>query len=118
MIKREDVLFIPYFEKTEFTGSHEGMRYRMEKKETKQEVLDENNEKKEIKTKSLLVTVWPEPFNYFNTPEEKKIRSEFSFDEDGIVDAVAWMNERLFYDKEKWQDSARNWDSYGQLHNQ
>ena len=45
--------------------------------------------------KKLRVTVWPEPFNYFKTPEEEKERKDFSFDEDGVVDAVAWMNDRL-----------------------
>ena len=30
--------------------------------------------------------------------------------EDGVTDAVAWMNDRLFEDREQWQDSRRNWD--------
>ena len=54
--------------------------------------------------------MWPEPYNYVTTPEEKKHRAEFSFDEDGVTDAVAWMNDRLFADREQWQDSCRRWD--------
>lgn len=83
MIDRQDILSMEYLKKTEFTGSHQGMRYRLEGVTTGDE-------------KKLLVTVWPEPFNYVTTPEEKKKRAEFSFDEDGVTDAVAWMNDRLF----------------------
>ena len=49
-----------YLKKTEFTGCHQGMRYRLEQTE------DPEGGKK------LLVTVWPEPFNFLKTPEEKK----------------------------------------------
>ena len=51
-----------YLKKTEFTGCHQGMRYRLEQTE------DPEGGKK------LLVTVWPEPFNFLKTPEEKKQR--------------------------------------------
>lgn len=83
MINREDILSLEYLKKTEYTGSHQGMRYRLEG------VAGEEGKK-------LLVTVWPEPFNFVTTPEEQKQHEEFDFSEDGIVDAVAWMNDRLF----------------------
>ncbi|GFH95699.1 hypothetical protein IMSAGC003_02250 [Lachnospiraceae bacterium] len=97
MIQRDDILSMEFLKKTEFTGSHQGMRYRLES------VSREEG-------KVLLATVWPEPFNFVTTPEEKKQREEFTFDEDGVTDAVAWMNDRLFEDREQWQDSRRNWD--------
>ena len=31
MLKREDFMPIPYLKKAKFTGSYQGMRYRMEK---------------------------------------------------------------------------------------
>lgn len=83
MIKTEDILSLEYLKKTEYTGSHQGMRYRLEC-QTGEE------------GKQLLVTVWPEPFNFVKTPEEKKQRQVFDFSDDGITDAVAWMNDRLF----------------------
>lgn len=83
MIKPEDILSLEYLKKTEYTGSHQGMRYRLEKKE-------EEGEKK------LYVSVWPEPFNFFKTPEEQKQHAVFEFSGDGITDAIAWMNDRLF----------------------
>lgn len=97
MIQRDDILSMEFLKKTEFTGSCQGMRYRLEG------VSREEG-------KRLLATVWPEPYNYVTTPEEEKQRADFSFDEDGVTDAVAWMNDRLFADRERWQDSRRRWD--------
>ena len=99
MIQREDILSMEYLKKTEYTGCHQGMRYRLEA------ASDEEG-------KRLKVTVWPEPFNFFRTPEEQKTSALFSFDEDGIVDAIAWMNDRLFEDKERWERAGDNWSSY------
>ncbi len=100
MIKRDDILSMEYLKKTEFTGCHQGMRYRLEGVEV------EGEEKK------LRCTVWPEPFNFITTPDENKERAEFSFDEDGVTDAVAWMNNKLFEEKEKWEHAGEHWDSY------
>ena len=98
MIRRDDILSMEYLKKTEFTGCHQGMRYRLE------------GIKGSDDTKRLKVTVWPEPYNFFSTPQEEKESEEFSFDEDGDVDAVAWMNDRLFLEKDKWDNSASRWD--------
>lgn len=100
MIRREDILSMEYLKKTEFTGCHQGMRYRLE------------GVKREGDKKVLLCTVWPEPFNFFSTPDDKKESAEFLFEEDGIVDAVAWMNDRLFEEKEKWEHAGENWDNH------
>ena len=82
MIKSEDILSLEYLKKTEFLGSHQGMRYRLSciTKEDK---------------KRLLVYVWPEPYNFVTTPEDQKQHEEYDFSHDGIMDAVAWMNDRL-----------------------
>lgn len=83
MITKDDILSLAYLKKTDYTGSHQGMRYRMEG-------ITSGEEKK------LLVTVWPEPFNFTKTKEELKKRNEFDFSDDGITDAIAWMNDCLF----------------------
>lgn len=100
MIDRSDILSMEYLKKTEYTGCHQGMRYRLEG------VAGEGDEKK------LRCTVWPEPFNFVTTPDNDKESAEFSFDEDGVTDAVAWMNDRLFEEKEKWEYAEDRWDSY------
>lgn len=103
MIQRDDILSMEYLKKTEFTGCHQGMRYRLE-----QGTDPEDPEG----GKRLKVTVWPEPFNFFKTPAEQKTSALFSFDEDGVVDAVAWMNDRLFEDKKRWDEAPSHWDTY------
>jgi hypothetical protein len=99
MIVREDILSMEYLKKTEYTGCHQGMRYRLEGVATE--------EGKKLKT-----TVWPEPFNFFTTPEEQKESKLFDFEEDGIIDAIAWMNDCLFQDKDKWERAPKGWVSY------
>lgn len=88
-----------YLKKTEFTGCHRGMRYRLEG------VTEEE-------TKKLKCTVWPEPFNFFSTADEEKESEFFEFNEDGVADAVAWMNDRLFEEKDRWDHAAEHWDTY------
>lgn len=90
MIQRDDILSMEYLKKREFAGCHQGMRYRLEG------VSVGDGEKK------LRCTVWPEPFNFLKTPAEEKESEEFFFGEDGVVDAVAWMNDRLFQEKSRW----------------
>ena len=89
MIQRDDILSMEYLKKTEFTGCHQGMRYRLEG-------VDGGDGEKRLRC-----TVWPEPFCFFKTPDEEKESAEFYFGEDGVVDAVAWMNNRLFDEKDK-----------------
>ncbi|MBD5460351.1 MAG: hypothetical protein HDR26_05335, partial [Lachnospiraceae bacterium] len=45
--------------------------------------------------KKLKATVWPEPFCFQVTPEEKKTGKEFPFSEEGVEEAVEWMNALL-----------------------
>lgn len=100
MIQREDILSMEYLKKSEYTGCHLGMRYRLER------IAGEEGKEK------LKATIWPEPFNYFQTADALKTSAVFDFSEDGVVDAVAWMNDRLFEDKDKWDRAGDNWSSY------
>ena len=68
-----------YLKKTEFTGCHQGMRYRLEG------VTDSAGEKK------LRCTVWPEPFALQATPKEQKIKKDSPFSEEGLDEAFAWI---------------------------
>ena len=99
MIQREDILSMEYLKKTEYTGSHQGMRYRLEGIS-----MEEG--------KKLKVTVWPEPFNFFTTPEEEKQSELFDFSEDGIVDAIGWIDCCLFEGHDKYKKASENWSNY------
>ena len=95
MIQAEDILSGTQTKKTKHHGRGEARQYRTEKADT-----------------NLLVTVWPEPFNFFSTPKEQKKSEVFSFDEDGISDAIRWMNNELFEHKEFYDRAKRNWTGY------
>lgn len=99
MIRREDILSMEYLKKTEYTGCCQGMRYRLEGAAGEKE-------------KVLKVTVWPEPFNFFRTPQERKQSAVFPFAEEGVSAAVDWMNERLVQDHEKWDRACERWSDY------
>ena len=99
MIQRSDILSMEYLKKTEYTGGYHGMRYRLEGVNVEE-------------GKKLKATIWPEPFNYFTTPADQKESEEFSFDEDGVVDAIAWMNDKYFEEKKKWDGAPAKWDDY------
>ena len=100
MIQRDDILSMEFLKKTEYTGCHQGMRYRLEGISA-----DEGD-------KRLRCTIWPEPFNYFKTPDEEKESAEFPFAEDGVTEAVAWMNGRLLEEKDRWEQAGEHWDRY------
>ena len=93
MIQRSDVMPVSFLKMEKYTGSYKGMRYRMEMTVRPLPVPEGEEGGKPAEEKVLAVTAWPEPFAYDHTPEEQKIRREFSFDEDGILAGIDWLNE-------------------------
>lgn len=43
--------------------------------------------------KKLKVYLWSEPFCFEATPDEEKISALFAFSEEGLAQAIDWMNE-------------------------
>lgn len=80
MIDAEHFHHLNYIKKEPLTGSISGMRYLLQKKTEKEESRMEG-------------VVWPEPLGYAKTPEDKKTRKRFSLDEEGLQEAVKWLNE-------------------------
>lgn len=77
MIKAEEFNYLNYIKKEELTGSDTGMRYMLKKKG---DVIE--------------VTVWPEPYCYAKTPEDKKVRTEVALSKEGVEEARCWLNEQ------------------------
>lgn len=88
MIKREDLLALDYYKKAKFTGSHRGMRYRVEAV----------GEKPDLKLKA---TVWPEPLSFDATSDDKKTSEEFEYSKDGLVKVTEWLNSK--YNEVEWR---------------
>lgn len=78
---QQDMLYKPslnYIKKERFTGSCEGLRYLLEKA-----VVEENTQ--------ICVCVWPEPFAFDKTEDEKKTFQYFEFNQEGLDEAWNWI---------------------------
>ena len=89
MLTRADLLSLNFVKKEDYTGSYQGLRYMLRQATVEDE-------------KKLQVYIWPEPFGFEATPEEKKLSELFPFSEDGMTQAIDWMNER--YEMVKYRE--------------
>lgn len=100
-IKNEDSFGIPFYEYGQpFLGSFKGMRYRIERNPMEVVAYKPKDKRGEAAFK---VTIWPEPFSFENTPDEKKESKEFSFDEVGKRQLTEWLNEQYRKDPKRWK---------------
>lgn len=82
MINLDGMVSIPYLKKTTFTGSEKNMHFMIRK------VSGEEGEPDQIQA-----VVWPGPFIFSVTEEEKKTYESFPFSKEGIQAAEIWLNE-------------------------
>lgn len=85
MIKAEEFNHLNYIKKEELTGSDTGMRYMLKKSGD-----------------CIKVTIWPEPYCYAKTPDDKKIVTEVPLTKEGVEMAREWLNEQHEKIKELW----------------
>ena len=94
MIERKDLFHLSFYKKTHFTGSFQGMRY----------YLTQAKESGEEDAADVLrAIIYPEPYNFENTPEEDKIHADFPFTEEGLDDVCDWLNEQYENRREYFQ---------------
>lgn len=89
MIEIKKMCGIRFLKKKPFTGSYEGMRYRLVKNET------------EEGTVTLDAAVWPGPFAYAATDDSLKTCNSFEFNDEGFQSCVDWLNE--IYKLNSWK---------------
>lgn len=85
MIKRMQLFPLNFYKKSNFTGSDGKMNFRLGKEEV------ENGEEKEVILKGY---VWEGPFCFGVTPKETMEGKEFPFSEEGICQALEWLNQK------------------------
>ncbi|MDO4268883.1 MAG: hypothetical protein Q4C73_10455 [Eubacteriales bacterium] len=93
MIDLHGDISIPFLKKSRFTGSYQGMRYQLEKAERPVQAPGEAGGQEQETESVIRAVIWPEPFNYETTPDEKKHSQDFPFSLDGLWSAVDWLNE-------------------------
>ena len=79
-----------FIKKEVFTGSDEGMRYRLEKSGD-----------------NILVNAWPEPYCFLKTDEAMKVSETFPLSPEGKEEAVAWLNEQEELRRDIWDSVNR-----------
>ncbi len=96
MIDLKEVMPISFLKKEPFTGSYQGMRYRMEKADI--QAAEDSEEKKTV----LRVCIWPQPFCFDKTDDKKKTWEAFEFAPEGLSQAVDWLNRKYKDSKKRW----------------
>lgn len=86
---------LPYINRGVYTGSYQGMRYRLRKKEGEEGV------------KSIEAVIYPEPFCFEATPEEQKEAREFPFTDEGFAETIAWLNQEYERQRERWDKAKK-----------
>ena len=88
MLLREDFRQPLYYENgNALTGSDGNLRFRV----APAEVKDGDEEDAPVR-KILRVTAWPGPFCLEATADERKKTAEFALDEQGLNQAIGWLN--------------------------
>ena len=80
MIKRTDLFSIPFYDKTNYSGSYLGMHFRIEKLKQEEDTL-------------LLATYWPGPYCFTATKDELKKTNTFAYSPEGLDLACDWLNQ-------------------------
>lgn len=100
-IRDEDTFGLNYYEYGQaFYGSYRGMRYRVTREPMEVVFMLPAEKKAEG---SLVATVWPEPFAYDKTAEDKKVSCDFPFTAEGKLAMTAWLNEQYNSRIDEWK---------------
>jgi hypothetical protein len=103
-IKNKDSYGLTWYEHGQpYFGSHAGMRFRLARDPMEDCALTPPEKKGEA---VFVATIWPEPYCYEATPEEKKISAQFPFTVEGKEAMVDWLNAQYESRQEDWQDAT------------
>lgn len=89
-IIRTDIFTFRYFDYGKaFYGSYRGMRYRIAR-EPLEWVFSKSEEEKAAG--NIRAYVWPEPYAFEITEDDKKEFKDFPYSEKGVMEAVDYLN--------------------------
>ena len=84
-------LSVKYLKKQPYSGSHQGMRFRL-------------HAPKDSDTVS--VWIYPEPWCFEETSDDQKESASFPLSEEGMDQAMAWLHERFETEKKRWTQAS------------
>lgn len=100
-IQNKDSYGITYYEHGQpYLGSHRGMRFRLARNPMEDVALKPQDQKGEAVFEAV---VWPEPFCYEATSDDKKVTATFPFDTEGKEQMIAWLNEQYETRYDEWE---------------
>ena len=79
-----------YNKKAVLKASYGGMRYQVERHMEGEEEI-------------LKATVWPEPFCFEKTPEEKKESKQFDYSEEGLDAVYEWLCQKYKEEQQRFE---------------
>jgi hypothetical protein len=79
-----------YDKKAVLKAGYGGMRYQIEQAADGEEIC-------------LVVTIWPEPFCFERTAEDKKKRKQFGYSEQGLDEAYQWLCDIYEEERVHWE---------------
>ena len=104
MLKKGDLLNIGYYDYGQYyTGSLEGVRFRLGRDPLEKVNFTPKDKRGEARLK---ITVWPEPFNFDHTEDDKKKDEYFEYSNEGLDQIIEFLNNmaEIKSDKEgKWE---------------
>lgn len=80
-----------FLKKESYCGSYNGMRYMLKKGE-----------------ENLIAYIYSEPWSFEMTPDEERLVKEFAFSDDGVTEAIQWLNDTHEANRKFWDNASKN----------
>lgn len=101
LIENKDSYGLTWYEHAQpYFGSHRGMRFRIARDPMDDVALAPVDKKGDA---DFVAIIWPEPYCFEATPEEKKTTNRFPFTMEGKEQMVAWLNEQYQTRFDEWE---------------
>lgn len=102
MIENKDSYGLTWYEHAQpYLGSHRGMRYRIARDPMEDVALKPADKKGDAEFE---IIIWPEPYCFEDTAQEKKTTEKFPFTEEGKAAMISWLNEQYVNRFEEWEE--------------
>lgn len=110
----DNIKYYYYEDNHGYSGSYQGMRYRIATNWSEQGIfvnLFDKKNKEYLKNAILVTSIWPEPFCY-DYMRKNKIMTvetvEFPFTDEGLEEARVWINSKYDERRQEFEEARRH----------